>query len=114
MFLKVLYLYLKLLFGLLVSIQNMTWEQKRYSQSFGLPSLRLRTAWENNSFGIYAAYNGNKNNAWFSYIFSVQVNNFDHAPKGMINQIIPEHLYVVFKHNGIIFILPGTLKYVYE
>ncbi len=65
------------------------------------------------AFGIYEEYYECENSVGFSYICSVEVTDFDHVPEGMITRTIPEHLYAVFRHQGLVSYLPETLKYIW-
>jgi len=65
------------------------------------------------AFGIYEEYREREDSIEFSYICSVGVADFDDVPDGMIERIIPEHLYAAFRHTGPLSFLPETFKYIW-
>ena len=65
------------------------------------------------AFGIYEEYHEKEDNVGLRYICSVEVADFDNVPEGMTPRIIPEHLYVAFRHQGPLSFLPETLKYIW-
>lgn len=65
------------------------------------------------AFGIYEEYSETETGVGFTYICSIEVSDFDSVPKGMISRIIPEQMYVVFRHEGSLAFLPETLRYIW-
>ncbi len=65
------------------------------------------------SFGIYEAYEEAEQEVRFSYVCCAQVNDFSHVPEGMITRQLPEQMYAKFTHKGSITNLDKTLKYIW-
>jgi len=65
------------------------------------------------AFGIYEEYRESEAGMGFTYICSVEVDDFDHVPDGMVARTIQEHLYAVFRHDGPLSALPETFKYIW-
>ncbi len=65
------------------------------------------------AFGIYESYQEQEEDVSFSYVCTVQVDNFNDIPKGMSAREIPKQLYAKFTHTGPISNLDQTLKHIW-